>query len=101
MRPDVVLSHWAEEPGNRSARSGMRQALLRGGGLASNFVCRCRWLVADICHRPSPTNNKPERGNATSIHFAVPAQANAIRDKLRTCVQEECIRAQKELDTDT
>src|SRR5260370_6634200 len=99
MRPDVVLSHWAEEPGNRSARSGMRQALLRGGGLASNFVCRCRWLVADICHRPSPTNNKPERGNAISIDFEVPAEAKAIREKVRKLVQEESISAEKELDS--
>src|SRR6202140_955518 len=76
----------------------MRQALLRGG-LASNFVCRCRWLVADICHRPGPTNSKPERGNAMSIDFEIPAEAKAIREKVRKWVQEECIPAEKELDT--
>src|SRR5258708_10876180 len=66
---------------------------------ASNFVCRCRWRLPDICHAPSPTNNKPERGNAMSIDFEVPAEAKAIREKVRKWVHEECIPAEKELDS--
>jgi|GEM_PF-1991289 alkylation response protein AidB-like acyl-CoA dehydrogenase len=34
-----------------------------------------------------------------SIDFEVPAEAKAIREKVRKWVQEECIPAEKELDT--
>src|SRR5260370_32294483 len=64
-----------------------------------NFVCRCRWLSPDICHPSRQAINKPERGNVMSIDFEVPAEAKAIREKVRKWVQEECIPAEKELDT--
>jgi hypothetical protein len=66
---------------------------------ALNFVCRCRWLIPDICHPARQAINKPERGNVMSIDFEVPAEAKAIREKVRKWVQEECIPAEKELDT--
>src|SRR5450631_2769408 len=66
---------------------------------ALNFVCRCRWLGPDICHPARQAINKPERGNVMSIDFEVPAEAKAIREKVRKWVQEECIPAEKELDT--
>src|SRR5665213_1742646 len=67
---------------------------------ASNFVCRCRRRFADICHPASPTNNKPKpRKPPMSIDFEVPAEAKAIREKVRKWVHEECIPAEKELDT--
>ncbi len=34
-----------------------------------------------------------------SIDFEIPAEAKAIREKVRQWVQEECIPAEKELDT--
>src|SRR5439155_26012008 len=34
-----------------------------------------------------------------SIDFEIPAEAKAIREKVRKWVQEECIPAEKELDT--
>ena len=34
-----------------------------------------------------------------SIDFEVPAEAKAVRQKVRKWVQEECIPAEKELDT--
>src|SRR5216684_3754978 len=67
--------------------------------VALNFVCRCRWLIPDISHPARQTINKPERGNVMSIDFEVPAEAKAIREKVRKWVQEECIPAEKELDT--
>src|SRR5450432_2886048 len=66
---------------------------------ALNFFCRCRWLGPDICHPARQAINKPERGNVMSIDFEVPAEAKAIREKVRKWVQEECIPAEKELDT--
>src|ERR1700732_3273200 len=61
---------------------------------ALNFVCRCRWRVSDICHF-----KKQPRGNAMSIDFEIPAEAKAIREKVRKWVHEECIPAEKELDS--
>src|SRR5712691_2233838 len=40
-----------------------------------------------------------KRGTAMSIDFEVPAEAKAIREKVRKWVQEECIPAEKELDS--
>ena len=34
-----------------------------------------------------------------SIDFEIPAEAKAIREKVRKWVQDECIPAEKELDT--
>ena len=34
-----------------------------------------------------------------SIDFEIPAEARAIREKVRQWVQEECVPAEKELDT--
>ena len=106
MRPDLVLIHSEEKPGNRSARSGMvcapsaakreivrsrSQAMVR----ASNFVCRCRWLVADICHPASPIIKNHNEETAMSIDFEIPAEAKAIREKVRQWVHDECIPAGK------
>src|SRR6267154_2433551 len=66
---------------------------------ALNFVCRCRWLSPDICHPARQAINKPERGNAMSIDFEIPTEAKAIREKVRLWVREECIPAEKELDS--
>src|SRR5690348_14497852 len=65
---------------------------------ASNFVCRCRAHVVGLCHRPSPTS-KNAKGSAMSIDFEIPAEAKAIREKVRKWVHEECIPAEKELDS--
>src|SRR5882757_762590 len=48
---------------------------------------------------PSRTNNKPKRGSAMSIDFEIPAEAKAIREKVRKWVHDECIPAEKELDS--
>src|SRR5258708_20994142 len=53
----------------------------------------------DICHPARPTNNKPKRGSAMSIDFEIPTEAKAIREKVRKWVHDECIPAEKELDT--
>src|SRR5258705_6162690 len=66
---------------------------------ASNFVCRCRWRNAGLCHSSSPTNRNKNRGNQMSIDFEIPAEAKAIREKVRKWVHDECIPAEKELDT--
>src|SRR5215467_10128487 len=92
MRPDEVLIHSDLYPGNRSARSDM------GAPSASNFVCRCRWQTAGLCHLPSPTNRN-RRIPDMSIDFEIPAEAKAIREKVRKWVHEECIPAEKELET--
>src|ERR1700682_2772991 len=47
---------------------------------------------------PKPNHQEPQRGNAMSIDFEVPAEAKAIREKVRQWVQDECIPAEKELD---
>src|SRR5215207_6093713 len=99
MRPDEVLIHSEAYPGNRSARSGMG-APSWAAVLASNFVCRCRWQIAGLCHSSSPTNRNKNRGNRQmSIDFEIPAEAKAIREKVRQWVHDECIPAEKELDT--
>src|SRR6201996_8695875 len=46
-----------------------------------------------------PANNKQNRGSAMSIDFEIPAEAKAIREKVRQWVHDECIPAEKELDT--
>src|SRR6478672_126328 len=46
-----------------------------------------------------PNQQEPQRGRAMSIDFEIPAEAKAIREKVRKWVQEECIPAEKELDT--
>src|SRR3954466_12259553 len=66
---------------------------------ALNIVCRCRWHVPGLCHRPSPIIKKQNRGSAMSIDFEIPAEAKAIREKVRKWVHDECIPAEKELDT--
>src|SRR5260370_8273778 len=53
----------------------------------------------DICHPARPTNNKPKRGSAMSIDFEIPTEAKAIREKVRKWVHDECIPAEKELDS--
>src|SRR6185295_9831336 len=99
MRPDEVLIHSEAYPGNRSARSGM-DAPLAAVAVASNFVCRCRWQTSGLCHSSSPTNRNKNRGNRQmSIDFEIPAEAKAIREKVRQWVHDECIPAEKELDT--
>src|SRR5450432_1736939 len=42
--------------------------------------------------------NKPERGNVMAIDFEIPAEAKAIREKVRQWVHDECIPAEKALD---
>src|SRR3954466_8301693 len=66
---------------------------------ALNIVCRCRWHVPGLCHRPSPIIKKQNRGSAMSIDFEIPAEAKAIREKVRKWVHDECIPAEKQLDT--
>src|SRR6476660_6712569 len=129
IRPDEVLIHSEAYPGNRSARSGIfalpsssakaddpvnTGVAVNNDGrsvldtphprgmtaiVASNFVCRCRWHVAGLCHPASPTNSNKKRGNQMSIDFEIPAEAKAIREKVRQWVHDECIPAEKELDT--
>src|SRR3981081_4585810 len=48
---------------------------------------------------PKPNQQEPKRGNAMSIDFEIPAEAKAIREKVRKWVHDECIPAEKELDT--
>jgi acyl-CoA dehydrogenase len=74
-------------------------APFEGYDVASNFVCRCRWHIAGLCHPPSPTNSNNTRGNQMSIDFEIPAEAKAIREKVRKWVHDECIPAEKELET--
>jgi alkylation response protein AidB-like acyl-CoA dehydrogenase len=66
---------------------------------ALNIVCRCRWLGPDICHPASLTNKDQNEETAMSIDFEVPAEAKAIREKVRKFVHDECIPAEKELDS--
>src|SRR5262249_9909016 len=66
--------------------------------MASNFVCRCCRNAAGLCHCPSPIIKNRKRGNAM-LDFEVPAEAKAIREKVRKWVHEECIPAEKELDS--
>src|ERR1700758_2996523 len=44
-----------------------------------------------------PTNQK--RGHVMAIDFEIPPEAKAIREKVRQWVHDECIPAEKELDT--
>src|ERR1019366_3642651 len=48
--------------------------------------------------QPPPSRTRT-RKPPMSIDFEVPAEAKAIREKVRKWVQEECIPAEKELDT--
>src|SRR4030081_2030032 len=48
---------------------------------------------------PKPNQQEPQRGNAMSIDFEVPAEAKAIREKVRKWVHDECIPAEKDIDT--
>src|SRR5262249_2191536 len=44
-------------------------------------------------------DKKQKRGSAMSIDFEIPAEAKAIREKVRQWVHDECIPAEKELDS--
>src|SRR6476646_688905 len=66
---------------------------------ALNIVCRCRWHVPGLCHSSSLPNQQEGKGNVMSIDFEIPAEAKAIREKVRQWVHDECIPAEKELDT--
>jgi acyl-CoA dehydrogenase len=55
--------------------------------------------VAALCHPASYIIKNRNRGNAMSLEFEVPAEAKAIREKVRKWVHEECIPAEKELDS--
>src|ERR1019366_5149229 len=86
MRPDLVLIHSEEKPGNRSARSGIftlsQQAPRRIGYphargrtmVASNFVCRCRWLGSAICHFTNPTIKNPNEETSYVDRFRSPGR---------------------------
>src|SRR6266481_8375644 len=54
---------------------------------ALNFVCRCRWHLADICHPTSLTNNKPERGNlpCRSISKSRPRPRRSVKKSANGC----------------
>src|SRR5206468_5542172 len=105
--PCAQLRTGADDPVNTSvAVNNSRHGVLdtppaRGMTVlaASNFVCRCRWRNAGLCHSSSPTNRNKNRGNRQmSIDFEIPTEAKAIREKVRQWVQDECIPAEKELD---
>src|SRR5882757_9489790 len=66
---------------------------------ALNIVRRCRWPALALCHSSTTTDNSRARKPAMSIDFEVPAEAKAIREKVRQWVHDECIPAEKELDT--
>src|SRR5471030_443829 len=83
---------------SRPALTSSREAGVTAAD-ASNFVCRCRRLVPAICHFASPAIKNQSEEAAMSIDFEVPAEAKAIREKVRKWVQEECIPAEKELDS--
>src|SRR6267154_4458226 len=85
MRPDRVLIHSEPKPGNRSARSGMEGAPFAAGR------CLKHCLALPLARpgvMPSGKTNQQEqkRGSAMSIDFEVPAEAKAIREKVRKWV---------------
>src|ERR1700692_4590070 len=87
MRPDLVLIHSEEKPGNRAARSGIDwhsfaagpDVILQSRGrrrlVLLNFVCRCRWRVADICHPTSPTNKNHNEETCNVDRFRSPGRS--------------------------
>src|SRR6185503_20113127 len=86
--------------GKQIGKVGHGRAPSWAAAIASNFVCRCRWQTAGLCHSSSPTNRNKNRGNRQmSIDFEIPAEAKAIREKVRQWVHDECISVKKELDT--
>src|SRR6267154_3405703 len=98
MRPDRVLIHSEPKPGNRSARSGMAGAPFRGRPLLQTLFGVAAGTSRRYAIRQA-NQQEPQRGSAMSIDFEVPAEAKAIREKVRKWVHEECIPAEKELDT--
>src|SRR5258708_40201955 len=98
MRPDLVLIHSEEKPGNRSARSGMVCAPSAANARSSVVAAR-RWFVlqtlfvvaatssqiyAILQVRSSRTRTRPPM----SIDFEIPAEAKAIREKVRQSVHD-------------
>src|SRR5215468_4660940 len=97
MRPAEVLIHSEPKPGKRSARSGMLCLLTR-----QRLLLQTLFVLPPARHGFMPSakpNQQAARGSAMSINFEIPAEAKAIREKVRKWVHDECIPAEKELET--
>src|SRR4029453_7840014 len=96
---------------NRSVRSGMVWCSFRGKTRGRPQSQIRRWLALQTLFVVAATSSQiyailqvrtsrtRTRKPPMSIDFEIPAEAQAIRERVRQWVQDECIPAEKELDT--
>src|SRR5689334_17555891 len=97
MRPAEVLIHSAPKPGKRSARSGMMYLLQQ-----QRLLLQTLFALPPARHSFMPSAQPHQQaviGSAMSIVFEIPTEAKAIREKVRKWLHDECIPAEKELDS--